>query len=290
MALVREFSFRELARPWIRGTGSPKLHAMLAECYFDDSSDEKHERYFAYGGLIGSPDQWDEFQIQWGIETTGLEQPFHSVDCDSGYGQFIGWSIDKRFDLMARLTAVVKRIRLFGFASIIPVSDFKSVFPSLGEREAAQTVIAHVVVNMASLANRARDDVALWFERGNHNSWTINVFERLRASGWEAINRVRGPAFENKQFQPMQAADLVAREAFKYIDNMGVRKQRKALTQISETMFFMQWTPGTLAHFAENGGPEKLNILWESQDLAETEKLMHFYWNQNWKKKHEEAK
>jgi hypothetical protein len=263
---------------------------MLAECYFDDSSDEKHEQYFAYGGLIGSPDQWDEFQVQWGIETTGLEQPFHSADCDSGYGQFVGWPNEKRFDLMARLTAVIKRISLFGFASIIPVSDFKTVFPSLREREATQTAIAHVVVNMASVANRARDDFALWFESGNHNSWTVNVFERLRASGWEAINHVRGPAFENKQYQPMQAADLVAREAFKHIDNLGRRDPRKALVKISNTMFFMLWTVGTLKHFAENGGPDKLNALWESRELAETEKLMHFYWNQNWKKKHEEAK
>ena len=285
----REYSFRELARPWFRCDDPPEWFAMFAECYFDDSSDEKHERYFAYGGLIGSPEQWDAFQILWGIETKKLKEPFHSADCDAGRGQFSGWSKEERFELMARLTTVVRQIRLFGFASILPVSDFKSVFPSLGERDAVQTVVAHVVVNIARLASRTAKDFALFFEQGNHNGWTINIFDRLRKCGWDPINHVRGPAFENKQYQPMQAADLVAREAFKHIDNLGVRDQRKALTAISETMFFMQWTVGTLAHFSKKGGPAKLNALWESMDLADSEKLLHFYWNQEWRKKHGEA-
>ena len=287
MALVREqgsVSFHDVSRPLYRSNNPPGLHAMILECYFDDSSDDRREKYFACGGLLGTPEQWDYFDVLWNTATRGLSEPFRSTDCENGYGQFKDWPIPERQKLMARLTTVVSRLRLFGYASIIPIAEFKAVFPNLGEREAARSVLAHVIVNMASLANRMGTDVAIWFEKGSYSSASHGIFDSLQAKEWKPAQRLRGPFFENKQLRPLQSADLVAREAFKHIDNLGVRPMRKSLIKISETQFFMLWNRGTLEHFRANGGPENLNALWESTDMPDAAKLTHFSWYESWKK------
>jgi len=257
---------------------------MVLESYFDDSSDDRRERYFAYGGLLGMPEQWDYFDILWNTATQGLSEPFRSTDCENGYGQFKDWPVPERKNLMARVTAVVSQLRLFGYASIIPIAEFKTVFPQLGEREAMRTALAHVVVNMASLANRMGIDVAIWFENGPSSGAAHDIFDSLKKGQWKSAQRLRGPHFENKWLRPLQSADLVAREAYKHIANLGVRPMRKSLVKISETQFFMLWNRGTLEHFAANGGPENLNALWESTDIPDAAKLTHFSWNESWKK------
>lgn len=257
---------------------------MILESYFDDSSDDRRERYFVYGGLLGTDEQWDYFDILWNTATHGLGEPFRSTDCENGYGQFKGWPVHERKNLMARLTAVVSGLRLFGYASIIPIAEFKAVFPHLGEREAMRTVLAHVVVNMASLADRMGIDVAIWFENGPSSGAAHGIFDALAQAKWKPAQRLRGPLFESKRLRPLQSADLVAREAFKHIDNLGVRPTRKSLVKISETQFFMLWNRGTLEHFAANGGPKNLNTLWESTDMPDAAKLTHFLWNKSWEK------
>jgi len=279
-------SFHEAARPFDRSHNPPGLHAMIdVECYFDDSSDERRERYFACGGFVGSPDQWDMFDAFWSVETYELSEPFHSTDCECGYGQFRDWPIPKRNDLMARLTAVVNKAGLLGYASILPVADFKSVFPGMGNREAMRIVFAHIMVNMAHIANQADKSLALWFENSPYDGVATNVLNDLREAEWPPSQRLRGPHFESKELRPLQSADLVAREAFKHVDNLGVRPMRKSLIQISESLFFMLWNRGTLEHFAANGGPGNLRALWESRELPDANKLTHFFWNRSWDKK-----
>src|SRR5258708_36514828 len=94
-------TFSELVR------GSERIgirqHAMILEAYFDDSSDDKRERYCAYGGLIGSATQWDGQLIGWNNATYGLKDPFRSVDCECGYGQFKGVDKSERGVRRARM-------------------------------------------------------------------------------------------------------------------------------------------------------------------------------------------
>ncbi|MBZ5702843.1 MAG: hypothetical protein LAN84_13470 [Acidobacteriia bacterium] len=254
---------------------------MILECYFDDSSDARREKYYACGGLIGSPAQWDRFDILWNTETKGLSKPFHATECECGYGQFKNWPKTRRDDLMARLTSVVRQLRLYGYASIVPVTAFKEVFPLLKEHEAFHVAIAHVAVNMAHIADRGNMDVAIWFENGSHGGAAMDIVDSLKKTAWKPAQRLKGPYFGPKELRPLQSADLIAREAFKHIDNLGVRPMRKPLIQLSEKLFFMLWNKGTLEHFAANGGPKNLQAMYTSADIPDVAKLNHF-WKKSW--------
>jgi len=63
----------------------------MIECYIDDSSDERHEKFFACGAVVGNHDQWNLFEVYWGHETHGLKKPFHATDCEGGFDQFKSW-------------------------------------------------------------------------------------------------------------------------------------------------------------------------------------------------------
>jgi hypothetical protein len=43
------------------------------ECYFDDSTEARREKYYACGGLLGSDDQWDSLDALWSLETHDLQ-------------------------------------------------------------------------------------------------------------------------------------------------------------------------------------------------------------------------
>lgn len=182
---------------------------------------------------------------------------------------------------MARLTNVVRQLRLYGYASIIPIAAFKEVFPLLKEHEAFHVAMAHVAVNMARIADQGNMDAAVWFENGSHGGAAKDIFDSLKKTTWKPAQRLRGPYFGPKELRPLQSADLIAREAFKHIDNLNVRPIRKPLIKLSQTLFFMLWNQGTLEHFAANGGPKNLQAMYTSADIPDAAKLKHFFWKKS---------
>jgi hypothetical protein len=67
--------------------------------------------------------------------------------------------------------------------------------------------------------------------------------------------------FGDKSLHQLQAADLVAREAFKHFDNMGVRKTRIPVKRLGDSLNFINWDRPTLEYLRDNGGPEDLELL-----------------------------
>jgi hypothetical protein len=59
----------------------------------------------------------------------------------------------------------------------------------------------------------------------------------------------------------LQAADLIAREAFKHADNWGVRKTRKPVKRLQDRICFIMWTRPCLEYLREHGGPHNSNTL-----------------------------
>ena len=59
----------------------------------------------------------------------------------------------------------------------------------------------------------------------------------------------------------LQAADLMAREAFKHADNLGVRRTRKPVKELHDRISFHLWTKQSLEYLKDNGGPDNLATL-----------------------------
>jgi hypothetical protein len=62
-----------------------------------------------------------------------------------------------------------------------------------------------------------------WFEDSQSTGGkTYDTYQKMKAqAGWKNRDRLRNVTMADKELIPLQAADLMAREAFKYFDNYG---------------------------------------------------------------------
>jgi hypothetical protein len=233
----------------------------MLECYFDDSADSRRERFCASGGLIGSEDQWDSFVTMWSHHTSHLKEPFRSTECECGHGQFSHWEKPKRDGLMANLVTVIQTAGLPGFASVVPVQAYKRAFPNCRHEDPYLLTIPHAIINMALFGERINSRVNFWFESGAHNGAIHRCFDKIKRLPWERAKYLGGITFHSKALYPLQSADLIAREAFKHLDNLGIRPMRKPLRRFGEHAFFIAWTEEALHYLAAHGGPQNLELL-----------------------------
>jgi hypothetical protein len=250
--------------------------------YFDDSADKRRERYFAAGGLVGGVQQWAECDIHWQYETRELSEPFRSTECECGHGQFAKWDKAQRDLLMNRLVGVIRGYDLSAFASIVPVSEYRAVFPGADEFDPYYLAVAHTIINMAVIGERISRGVKLWFENGPQSRTTFVIYNELRAvKTWTPASRLQHIDFGSKQLAPLQAADLVAREAFKHIDNLGVRPTRKPVERMKEKLAFIVWTNQTLQYLRDHGGPKNYDLLtsWGHAKWPRVPQMQVFYRN-----------
>ncbi|HEY4839275.1 MAG TPA: hypothetical protein VIH72_11750 [Candidatus Acidoferrales bacterium] len=239
-----------------------RQYAMLLECYFDDSSDDKRENYVAFGGLIGAASQWDAQLIGWGNASYGLKEPFRSTDCETGHGQFEGIEIPERVARMANMVDVIHATELRGFASIVPVGLYRELFPKSKPSDPSLLALRQAIMNMAYIAHDLEMDVQIWFEKGNQDEEIKRTFDSIaKYAAWRPTARLRSIAFDTKRSAHLQAADLVAREAFKHIANKGIRPTRIPVSRLSDRLAFVLWNRQTLEFLAENGGPENIQVL-----------------------------
>src|SRR5580700_50153 len=224
------------------------------ECYCDDNSDPRREKYYACGGLLGSGDEWDSLDALWSLETHELQKPFRATECECGHEQFGDWPRAKRNDLMRRLTGVIYRRNLYGFATIVPLEAYEEVFPDCGKHDAFLLAATQTIMNMAYMAHTMRKDAALWFESGDSDGAINTIFDSVVAlKEWRPARHLRSISFEGKRIYGLQAADLVAREAFKYLDNRGTRPARIPLLRLKDVLCFIIWNRQTLGYLASNG-------------------------------------
>jgi len=236
--------------------------------YFDDSSDSSHAEYFAVGGLIGGEKQWADFHTPWAVATIDLKEPFRSTDCECQQNQFVGWSIPDCNALMAKLVSIVLEQRLHGYASVVPIPEYKAVFPGCGEYDPYYLAVRHTLINMAHLGANVQGyeifgGMECWFEDSDATAGsTCKIYRELRAlKTWPDAFGLKGFHLEDKTLHPLQAADLVAREAFKHFKNLGNIKTRFPVERMRNVLNFCTWDLATLEYLRDNGGPDDLQLL-----------------------------
>jgi hypothetical protein len=179
---------------------------------------------------------------------------------------------------MSKLVTIIQSTRLGGFASIVPIQAYKAAFPNCSDDEPYQLTIPHTIMNMAFIADSWDIDVRIWFELGGPKGFTEGTFEAIKKMGWRPASRLSKVKFDSKNLRPLQAADLLAREAFKYIDNLGIRPTRVPVRRLGESVFFIAWSEEALRHLARNGGPQNLDLLAHWDESGAPKLQWHSLW------------
>jgi hypothetical protein len=240
---------------------------MVLRGYFDDSGDDKQQRFSAIGGLVGGPDQWFHFEKQWNIATYDLKKPFHSTDCEAQRGCCDGWSMDRAAALMKQLSAIIASTHLGGFGAVVPIVEYRAVFPNSGKHDPHFLALKQTIINMAYLCRLGAlsghlDSVAICHEEGQTSPAARQIYCDLKATpGWKDSKYLVGFSTADKRLASLQGADLVAREAFKHADNIGKRKTRRPVKALHRGLSFHLWTRDSLEYLKSNGGPDNLEVL-----------------------------
>lgn len=251
--------------------------------YFDDSADEQRKRFSAVGGLIGPSGAWFEFDTNWSVATYDLKGPFHSTDCDCNppRGVFAGWKKDKCDGLMKTLIKIIHSSKLMGYGSIVPIPEYRSIFPGSDEYDPYFLALKHTIINMAHIASNANDDpelarrgsvrVSIVHEDGPTSARAYQIYTELKSvSSWPDAQNLIGFTHADKNLCALQGADLIAREAFKHADNTGLRPTRRPVKSLKRRIAFHIWNRPCLEYLKAHGGPNNLEVLtdWVDKELS----------------------
>ena len=274
-------SLAELFRAIERGEYMATLHA-----YFDDSADSRHEEYQAVGGLVGSSGQFDILDILWADATTNLSEPFHATDCETQHGQFEGWDKAACDALMKRLVAVIRKTDLHGVGFIVPVQEYRTVFPRSEGFDPYFLALRQTLINMAYISSPKRSidsigriDVKIVCEDGPTHNVAKRIYDELKQfNGWTWGRSLAGFTAGSKRIMALQASDLIAREAYKHAANLGIRRTRKPVKALNDRLSFHLWTKQCLEYLRDNGSPTDLAFItgW-GQGLTKPPQMHRFY-------------
>lgn len=215
------------------------LYAMIT-VYFDDSGTSRNDSVAAVAGYVGAVAQWERFHTEWNnlLREFGVSQ-MHRADLESFYGEFVGWTPQKRDTLVNKAQRIIKHRTYVGIGNSVIKADFEQIFPPILQKfyggpygYCAFLCIARAVRWHGS--KKISDPLDWVFEAGTKGSAQFN---RLMSALYADPDlrrdfRVNGWAFRSKAVVPLQAADVLAYEMFKHVTNQIVDEGKRG-TRIS---------------------------------------------------------
>jgi hypothetical protein len=215
--------------------------------------------FAAYGGVLGHKLQMESFELVCLRKTARLNDPFHAADCESGFGQFASWELQERASLMKNLVTRIRKQNIWSYGVTVSISDYRSIFPDAAPEHPSLLCAISAMIAMGVFGSVINERIAVWVERGGYDGAVLRAFQTLQQmSPWVGQEKLYSVAFGDKKLVPLQAADLMAREAFKHFDNEGLRPMRKPLIRLGQQMIFHKWRRDGLEHIRDLGYPRDL--------------------------------
>jgi hypothetical protein len=192
--------------------------------YGDESADETRQRVFALAGLFGSASDWRTFTRQWKARTGG--KIFHAAACDSDKGDYENIDHKANKKLYADLSHIIAESPLIGNAISISLPDYKEILAPCLDENPYYLCFQHIIINLARRSSVCipPDRIKFVFDRNveiEHNASAL--YDRAVNGRWSTA-RYRQLmedeiSFATRRNIGIQAADLIAREAMKLLDN-----------------------------------------------------------------------
>ena len=219
------------------------LMSMLT-IYCDDSGTDDHNRVAVVAGWIGQVRKWEQFTKVWktALKDFGVNQ-MHRSKLEAFKGEFErtkGWNEKKRAEFLQRVHPIIRTYAKVPIGSAVIKKDFEAVMP-----DEVKKMVGGVY---GWCAQECIVAVGMWCEHTNHRHpvrWVLEAGTTGHGQlekGFEAIYdnssmrdkcHLKGWSFEDKSVRPLQAADVLAYEVFKQVDNQIVDKGTKHPIRIS---------------------------------------------------------
>ena len=233
-------------------------HIAVFEAYFDESGDpaDKKLDVFTLAWLVAPANKWKKFTIAWNrILRRYKIDVMHMKEYEHLIKQFAGWDLPKKESFAAQLAGVLKpKFELAqGHSMSTEIWDQK-VAPEMGShfRKTRGPYVFLLQSCLESLVEYGEtslpkgERIACIFDENRLVAGkkpeclgaAVEHYTALKkARGWDHV--LAGITFENKRdFVPLQAADMLAYEAYKDMVNRldgSTRPRRKLLSNLMQS-------------------------------------------------------
>jgi len=189
---------------------------------------------FTLGGWVAQEKRWQRIEMVW--DRWLGSRVFHMVDFENRYGDFANWpNPKKRIPLIAALADSIQGNEAFGTAHSVHLEPFKAI---MCPPDAQMHHVKRFAYGM--LLTGCLNDIIFMFEppRGEQVSviceecegvegFASDMFESFKLQ-YNLDGRLGGLTFMPKAaFRGLQAADMLAYEAFKHITNTMVKADQQ---------------------------------------------------------------
>jgi uncharacterized protein DUF3800 len=212
----------------------------MLTAYFDDSGTSATDPVVVVAGYLATVEMWSRFNRRW---STLLAQygiaGLHRVDLENFSGEFKEWEPTRRTEFIKKAHAIIKHCTYSGFGVALVKSDFEAVCP---ESNPYRTYGLFGWCAYGCLAA-----IKLWCDHKNITEPIQFVFEAgttgqdqfdqllgviYRNPAIRKNDRIGGWSFQGKSLLPLQAADVVAYEYFKFMRNEFVDKGSRPIRRL----------------------------------------------------------
>jgi hypothetical protein len=220
-----------------------RLVMSLLTVYCDESGTDAKNRVATVCGYIGQVSEWRKFEQDWtptlGRRPYRVKMMQHRVDLETWHGEFTperGWNPYRRNAFLTELHPIIKSRTKVALGSAVIKEDWEDVMPDWLKRFfggvygwcAHECVVASRVWCERPI-RRYKHPINWVFEKGASGQTQVaQMFAELERDptlGKEF--RIGTLKFASKDVVPLQAADILAYEIFKQVENQIVDRGEK---------------------------------------------------------------
>ncbi|MCW5794016.1 MAG: DUF3800 domain-containing protein [Nitrospira sp.] len=220
--------------------------------YIDESGHPSDTNILTIACVVGKERKWIQLTEKWKrVLRRYRVSMFHMTEYENRAGEFEGWQQDKRIAFIADLAAILKNTMTYAVAASLSVEDWKETIGELIQKKARKDrfryIAPYLMLFQECLQSTAEsvklsDDEAILCI-ADENNIAGNFVSRFCDSlieGRPWANKFASVEFANKrEIIPLQAADMVAYEAFKYAQRWDEHKnglpRRKLMQNLAAT-------------------------------------------------------
>jgi hypothetical protein len=218
--------------------------------YFDESGHPADCSLLTVAALVAPEKAWAAFEGKWRrILRRYRVTVFHMTDYENRQGEFAGWDIDKRIAFISDLAAIIKNTIVYGVAASIPMPFWKdSIGAFLSDERSKRTrqvpyihLLGSCIEDIEEFVKLPKGEtIACVFDQNDFIRHIVGLFYNglVAVRGWKDVfgSLTFG---DRSQVIPLQAADMMAYEAWKYAQHWDEfpsgRSRRKLLRNLSAT-------------------------------------------------------
>lgn len=220
--------------------GTKERLLLVLQSYCDESHDGKNERVYVVAGFLGVETEWINFTHRWTETLKGAGiSAFHQSECVGQQGEFKQMDWDEREELQRKFIEIITSTHILGAPGAILLGPYNELMSRIkkartirpgrnvsGSLEdpyflAFQLVVELIAKNAKTHGVADDEKLDFVFDRTHLKGRVGPLYDSiLNSRTLDYVDRLGSLTFADKRdFLPLQAADILAYEHFRHIDD-----------------------------------------------------------------------